>query len=51
MEATEIYLQATSFLGASSMGQTVVGGASGVTVGSSGGDVLIQGGPMVKINP
>jgi type VI secretion system secreted protein VgrG len=51
MEADNIFLQANSFLGASSMGQTVVGGASGVTVGSSGGDVLIQGGPMVKINP
>jgi type VI secretion system secreted protein VgrG len=51
MEADNIYIHALSFLGASSMATTVVGGASGVTVGSAGGDVLIQGGPMVKINP
>jgi type VI secretion system secreted protein VgrG len=51
IEATNIFLFSKEFLGAASFQQTVVGGATGVVVGSAGGDVAVHGGPMVKINP
>ena len=66
IEANTIFLFAKTFLGAASMGEAVVGGATHLTVGSanaallngvsgvnitsSGGDVNIKGGPLVKIN-
>lgn len=51
MQADNIYLSATGVIEATADGTAKLTGAGGVTVLSSGGDVLIQGGPMVKINP
>jgi hypothetical protein len=50
IDAKSIYVIAQSDLGVASMGQATVGGVSQLTLGSSGGDVVIKGGPMVKIN-
>jgi type VI secretion system secreted protein VgrG len=51
MEADTFLVKAKAVLEAVSEGTSKLAGASGVTVLSSGGDVLVQGGPMVKINP
>jgi type VI secretion system secreted protein VgrG len=51
IQAARITLTADAFLGAHSLGPAEVTAAGQLTVKSSGGDVLIQGGPMVKINP
>ena len=39
-----------SVIGAMSEGEALVSGKSKLSLLSSGGDVIIQGGPMVKIN-
>jgi type VI secretion system secreted protein VgrG len=51
IQAARITLTADAFLGAHSLGPAEVTASGQLTVKSSGGDVLIQGGPMVKINP
>jgi hypothetical protein len=44
-------IAADSALSATSTGTAVLDGKGHLTVTSSGGDVLIQGGPFVKITP
>lgn len=48
--ADVICLWAKNAINITSQGNTNVGGVDQLTLGSTGGDVIIQGGPMVKIN-
>ncbi|AKT38693.1 type VI secretion system Vgr family protein [Chondromyces crocatus] len=48
--AKTISLWATSAVNVTSVGQANVGGVSGLTLGSIAGEVVIQGGPLVKVN-
>ena len=48
--ADTICLWADNAINVTSTGNTNVGGVTGLTLGSTSGDVTIQGGPDVKIN-